>query len=169
MIFDIVPIPNLRFKKVQYYTVRFKGKELYEFRDFHIRMGAVESNRLELGEIYQYIQNIGEKFGALPHHFRAEDAAEALPPSYHQFIETDDANDFGIRLYCIRLSRSVVILLNGDRKTTQKVKDCKNCFPHFDRARRIAKKLNQLILDGLLKIDEATKTIDFEDDEELSI
>ena len=128
-----------------------------------------QQDRFELAEVNRYIEKIGTVYGARPSQFRDEDAAEGLPPPYHQFLETDSPDDDGLRLYCIRLSVSVVILLNGDRKTALKVKDCPKCFPHFDKARKLAKKINQAIIDKAIEIDEENRDILIEDDFELSI
>lgn len=167
MLIEIVPISSLRFHSVQYYTVRIEGHKTSEFRDFRDRMNN-DTDRKELNEIERYIKIIGKK-GARPHHFRDEGAADGLPPPYHQFIETDDPDDYGLRLYCIRLTPSVVILLNGDRKTALKVKDCKNCYPHFELARKIANAIDKAILDGYIEINEQHKKIEIEDDFQLSV
>ncbi|MBI1782740.1 MAG: hypothetical protein HYR66_15455 [Sphingobacteriales bacterium] len=143
---------------MHYYTVHLEGRDTNEFRDFFNRMNSNEKGKIELAEINRYIQQIGEVLGAFAKHFKKEDAAEALPPPYY-FIETDSPGDYGLRLYCIRLTPSVVILLNGGRKTTQKVKDCPNCYPHFQLARNLAKKIDQAIIDGDIEIDEENKEI----------
>jgi hypothetical protein len=132
-------------------------------------MSIDPKDAMELAELNRYIQLIGEKYGAQPQHFKNEDAAERLPPPYHQFIESDSPNDYGLRLYCIRISPSIVILLNGNRKTALKVKDCKNCYPHFDKSRRLARKITQAIQDGVIEIDEYNKEILLETDFELEI
>jgi hypothetical protein len=148
--------------------VRLEGHTNSEFRDFNLRMGAQKKDIAELREINRYLEKIGNEYGAQVHKFRDEDADDGLPfPS--QFLESEDSYDFGIRLYCIRLSTSIVILLNGARKSALMVKDCKNCYPHFDRARRISKKLNQAILDGYVEIDEEGMEIVIDNDLELSI
>ncbi len=123
------------------------------------------NDRLELAEINRFIKKIGEKLGALSQFFKSEDAAEALPP--YSFFESDQFDDYGLRLYCIRLSPCIVILLNGNRKTALKVKDCENCFPHFDFARKLAKKITQAIIDGQIELDEENKELLIEDDFEL--
>jgi hypothetical protein len=173
LIVRLAPLQNLRFSRVQYYTVYFGEAKVSEFIDFQRRMNT-EANRLELGEINRYIERIGKEYGAQPQHFRSEDAAEALPPPYHQFIESDRSEehhgpDFGIRLYCIRLTPSIVILLNGNRKTALKVNDCSNCYPHFDRARKLARRITQAIQDGFIELDEESKEILIEDDFDLEI
>ena len=168
MIAELIPIPALAFKKVHFYSVRYEGKADSEFRDFQIRM-AESGHEHELGEINRYIDNIGKRFGAYRNHFRDEGAADGLPPPYHQFIESDVPDDYGLRLYCIRLSPSIVILLNGDRKTQQKAGLCANCKPHFERANALAKKITQAILDGDIEIDEEEKEILVDEDFELTL
>lgn len=152
---------------MHYYTVRYEGNQYSEFKDFQLRMSV--DNNIELAEINRHIENIGKKYGAWPKHFKDEDAAERLPPPYHQFIETDDPNNYGLRLYCIRLSPSIVILLNGYRKTQLKVANCENCKPHFAKATALAKKITQAIVDGDMEINEDEKEILIEDDFELTL
>lgn len=150
---------------MHYYSVRYEGRQNSEFKDFQLRMAL--GNVVELAEINRYIEMIGQKYGAYEQHFKGEDAAERLPPPYHRFIESDNYDDFGLRLYCIRLSPSVVILLNGDHKTKRKALECKNCKPHFTKAVALAKKINQAILDGYIEINEEEKELWIEDDFEL--
>lgn len=166
MIAEIVEIPALAFKKVHFYSVRLEGRVNSEFRDFQLRM-AQKGNKAELAEINRYIENIGKKFGAFPNQFRDEGAADGLPPPYHQFVESDEPNDYGLRLYCIRLSPSVVILLNGDRKTNLKAQLCDNCRQHFDKANALAGKITQAIVDGYIEMDE--KEILIDEDFELTL
>ena len=169
MIVEIVPLSTLAFEKVHYYTVRLDGRPDSEFKDFITRMSQKKNDSIELAEINRYIQKIGDEYGAHKEHFKEEDAAERLPPPYHQFIETGEPDDYGLRLYCIRLTPSVVILLNGDRKTALKVKNCKNCYKHFDRARKISRKITKAITDGLIEIKDDDKEIIVDDDYELNI
>ncbi len=167
MVVHIIPISTLALEKVRYYTVRFENRQISEFRDFQQR--TVEHSPVELAEINRYIQLIGERYGAVKEHFKAEEAAERLPPPYHQFIEIEGIGDFGLRLYCIRLTPGIVILLNGDRKTALKVQDCKYCYPHFDVARRIAKLIDKAMLDGYIELDDYNKEIRIEEDFELDL
>lgn len=169
MIIDILPISNLRFELVQYYTIRVEGRGKSEFNDFTERMRREDRNSKELAEINRYIEQIGKFYGAYGQHFRHEGAAEGLPPPYHEFLESENEQDFGLRLYCIRLSPSIVILLNGDRKTTLKAQNCDNCRKHFSLAQQVAKVINQAIADGYIEINEAEKEIDIEEDFDLSI
>lgn len=167
MIVELVPIPALAFKKVHYYSVRYEGRQYSEFKDFQLRMAAKSS--IELAEINRHIQDIGQKYGAHKQHFKDEDAAERLPPPWHHFIESENPDDYGLRLYCIRLSPSIVILLNGDRKTKLKVAECENCKPHFAKAITLARTITRAIVDGDMEIDEEEKEIIIYGDFELTL
>jgi hypothetical protein len=73
----IIKISSLAFEKVHYYTVRLNEKEITEFGEFS--GNAFDSRKYEYFELNRYLENIGNKFGAQPQHFKSEDAAEALP------------------------------------------------------------------------------------------
>jgi len=161
---SIVPILNLGYEKVRYYTVLLEGRAVSEFRDFQQRMSAEPEDEKELNEIRRYIRQIGMKWGAYPRHFKHERAAERLPPPYH-YIETDNADDYGLRLYCIRLSNEIVILLNGGRKTNRDPEQCPTCGVHFNNANKIAKKINEAILDKMIWLDIDNKEIVIEDED----
>jgi len=157
------------YEKVQYYTIQIEGRSMSEFRNFVTRMKTDPRNSVELSELNRYIERIGEKYGAEPNHFRHEDAADGLPPPYHQFIESEDPYDFGLRLYCNRLSSSIVILLNGDRKTALKAQLCPQCSPHFELARKLAKKIDKAIVEGFIEIDHEHREIVIDTEFTLSI
>ncbi|WP_437920029.1 hypothetical protein [Sphingobacterium sp. LRF_L2] len=114
-----------------------------EFEDFLMRMQNVLEYAGQLGMILQFIKEIGEKYGAREAHFRHERAADALPPRY--YIQPGKPNKFGLRLYCIRLSEKVVILLNGDLKTKNNPEECPNCRKHFHFANSLVRKLDEAI------------------------
>lgn len=168
MIVQLIPIQNLSYEKVAWYTVRLGGRDISEFKDFQERMSANKKDETELNEIRRYIRQIGKYFGADAKHFKHERAAERLPPPYH-YIETDDPDDFGLRLYCIRLCNEIVILLNGGRKTHPNPEKCPNCSAHFKVANRIAVKITEAILAGYIELDTEEKEIIIEDDFELEI
>jgi len=134
----ILYLEQLQFSNVAYYTVQVQGRPLSEFHDFQTRMQEQKKDRKQLAEINRFIETIGKKHGAQERFFKREGYAERLPPATYHFIDSDGETDFGLRLYCVRISEEVVILLNGDRKTTQSIKDCPNCKPHFDFANKIA-------------------------------
>ena len=105
--------------------MHIESKEQSEFEDFLTRMKEVPEYQEQLMQIIQFIKIIGVKYGANPHHFKHERSAEALPPPY--YIQPGQPNRYGIRLYCIRLGRGAVVLLNGDLKTHNDPEQCPKC------------------------------------------
>ncbi len=99
----------------------------------------------ELQILYAVINQIQFR-GAKHFFFKPEGSANALPRVDQVTIDANK-EDLGIRLYCIRLTDHVLVLLNGDIKTTNKPKDCPNVKLHFENAIKIAKKLDAFLMD----------------------
>ncbi len=152
------------FRKVTYYVLKVEGRKNHEFNDFIIRMNAIERFKPEVGKILQFIKDVGDKHGALRKLFRHERLAEALPePKYHYLeVNEEGITEYGLRLYCLRLTEQVVLLLNGDIKTTTEASECINCGKHFNFANLVANKINKDIEDGTLSI--YGKEIEIDDD-----
>lgn len=131
-------------------------------------MSLKENDLAELNEIRRYIMLIGSEYGAEKIHFKEERAAQRLPPPYH-YIETDSRDDYGLRLYCIRLTKEIVILLNGGRKTNHNPEKCQNCSSHFKMANRIAVKIDEAILKKNIHLNIENKEIEIEEDFELEL
>lgn len=142
------------YKKVTYYVLHVEDRMRNEFADFQYRMKLIERYKEELQKILYRIADLGDKFGAEPKYFRHERAAEALPsPDYH-YLEVDEngQEEYGLRLYCLRLTNEVVLLLNGDIKTTEKADDCPNCGKHFRFANRVSKAIDEAIVGKRMSI-----------------
>jgi hypothetical protein len=150
---DLLYVPDLQFSKVSYVTVKIHGKELTEYDDFYYRMGINEKDRRQRDEINRYIERMGKIYGAQDQFFKREGMAERLPPPTHRFIDSDGEIDFGLRLYCVRLSDELVVLLNGDRKTAQHVRDCAQCKLHYDLANKVSDAIYYAKRDGLIEIE----------------
>jgi hypothetical protein len=93
--------------------------------------------------------------GAKMKFFRHERDASALPPPGFDYLGRDDEypnNKYGLRLYCIRLNSSIVILFNGDLKTAQEAQKCKNCKRHFDLANRITRKIDEALRERVITL-----------------
>lgn len=84
----------------------------------------------------------------------------ALPPPGKDrepvYIEYDDAgnehqvpND--LRLYCMRISDTVVFLFDGDIKTAAKAQDCENVKPYFRQANQLTTLIDQALKDKEIK------------------
>lgn len=150
---ELISLEELRFEKVAYYSAQIVGYEFSEFHDFTMRMKKVKKDATQLSEINRFIQLIGTTYGAREQYFKREGSAERLPPAKFRFIDSDGETDFGLRLYCIRISESIVILLNGDRKTAQKIKDCPNCFPHFTLANKLSDAIYEATVQDKIEFD----------------
>jgi hypothetical protein len=107
------------------------------YSDFKRRMSAgIPKDQTQLEEIKRHVNKMGTSFsGATEDFFRREGSVEALPSHLYKFRDSDETKgDFGLRLYCIRVNEGIVILLNGDRKTTQDPTMCGNCSQHYQFA-----------------------------------
>ncbi|SDC42361.1 hypothetical protein [Niabella drilacis] len=128
-------IEDLCSKRVDVYTVRIDDEAAFEYEKYY------EKEFVQHDEERDFIDSALEeirKRGALRRYFRNEGPADALPNGVPDEIVKLNENDQGIRLYCIRLSDNVLILLNGDIKTIQDPKDCPNVRKHFLFAQRLA-------------------------------
>jgi hypothetical protein len=133
---------------VDFYTVYFQDNELSELELFDEKEFAGHQEELQI--INNSIMEMMDR-GAKKWYFREEPPADALPGRVPQEI-MDLNNDFGIRLYCVRLNDNMVVLLNGDVKTNQKPQLCANVKGHFMRARAIGMELDKMIAAGELNL-----------------
>ncbi len=138
-------------KMCTFYTVRWEDAELSETEKFFQKFrNDVILNRplLELAIFLEEV--IGAELGALNEFFRFENLAHALPPSGN-FKVADvyiSYGNFPLRLYCLRISETLVVLFNGGEKTTVKAQVGK-ARPSFQEANIFAKR----ILDALIQKD----------------
>jgi hypothetical protein len=56
----------------------------------------------------------------------------------------------------------VLVLLNGDIKTMNNPKDCRNVKPHFENAIKIAKKLDDLLFDNEINYQQYDCLVNYE-------
>lgn len=143
---------------VRFFTVRFNDDdpEMQKFDNKHF-----PGREAELGIIYNIIDQIKLR-KAKSFFFRNEGPADALPPIDQQMIDANENNDFGLRLYCIRLTDELVILLNGDIKTSLNPKDCPNVRIHFNRAQAIARKIDKAITEKRINLQDPNPFDGFE-------
>jgi hypothetical protein len=132
--------------KVGYYTVRLGEDPETEFEKFGGRNYTQHQEELKI--IIEILRHMGLR-GAKPYKFRDENGAHALPNKDDVPTHVIEANkDFGIRLYCLRLTDFIVILFNGDVKTCLDPKQCPNVRNHFRNAISLAKAITKARLDG---------------------
>ncbi|WEK36983.1 MAG: hypothetical protein P0Y53_05660 [Candidatus Pseudobacter hemicellulosilyticus] len=145
-------IPELCSGNVLFQSVRFGNEPLSEFEKFDQQEFTRDVHIEELHYLYAIIEEI-RKRGAKEYYFKPEGPAKALP-RVTELVKNRNKIDFGIRLYCILVSESLVILLNGGIKTKRNPRDCPNLCTHFDRAIKIAERLQKGLKEGLIYISE---------------
>lgn len=124
-------------KYVTFYAAKFSKNELNEFELFDAKEFPDHAKELKL--IYNALDIISED-GIADHYFVFEGRADAMP-RVKNAIKKANKKDFGLRLYCIRLTEKILILGNGDIKTKKDPEDCKNVDTHFFNIQKIADKL----------------------------
>ncbi|MDP3929878.1 MAG: hypothetical protein Q8R57_12715 [Bacteroidota bacterium] len=133
-----------------FYTVRWEGAELSETDKFFQKFRYDEKLKDSLRELASFLEVVGDEYGALEDFFRFESAAHALPPSGTYKVEDVYINygNFPLRLYCLRMSETLVVLFNGGEKTGKTAQDGKTSMS-FLEANIFAKR----IMDALINND----------------
>ena len=157
--------PPLSTSRVSFYTVVLGTTEgeLSEFEKFDKL--DFSSHLEELGILASVLSEMGLR-GAKPYYFVKETFSEKIP-IVPEALKQKNHKDFGVRLYCKRLSNQVVILFNGGIKTKLNPHDCPNVSAHFRRAERISQKVDKALNDQLLRVVDATLL--FSEDFEIDI
>ena len=118
--------------------------------------------KIDFDTIMAWLEKMGNDLGAHRIFFRDEEGANALPPR-KGILEryTPAFVEFAqLRLYCVRVSDQIVILLNGGIKTSEKVQDSPDCIAHFRLAVQFCKLLDEQIREGSIKIREKDLEMD---------
>jgi hypothetical protein len=130
-----------------FYTVRWEDAELSETDKFFVKYENDSTFQRPMQELAKFIsKKIGDEMGALADFFRFENAAQALPPSGRHKVEDLYINfgNFPLRLFCLRISETLVVLFNGGEKTSDTAQGGKTSMA-FQEANIFAKR----ILDAL--------------------
>lgn len=135
--------------KVHYYTIKVSDKEFSEFELFTLEFKEMEEVSDEYNDLLAWIRLRLGKWGALDKYFRHERSAQALPPGA-KYLEME--YEHNLRLYTVRLSDNIVILLNGGIKTRDLAQNCPNVSRHFRFANRIADEIDKSFTQGALRI-----------------
>lgn len=131
-----------QFNKVTYYTILFEDRDESEFENFLSKHQNDSTIQDEFNDLIAWIRQIGNEIGAKPQYFRQENRAHALPPP-SRLVEIDYLQN--LRLYCMWISESIIILFNGAIKTQNKAQDCPNVKPHFDLANKLVLEIEKLM------------------------
>ena len=118
------------------------SSESNEFEKFSEKMKANGGrDARQLNEIEELIREVTEDEGCHEGMFRREGIFRAIPSHAHsnRFWDSDGITHFGLRLYCVRVTDDILILLNGCSKNTQSPIDVEgNCEEEFHFARKFA-------------------------------
>lgn len=140
----------------KFYTVRYIDSDnddnLSETDKFFDKFFNVERFKQNIFDIVELIDYIGNK-GANINLFREERDFHAIPPKDIKLskIEINIEKSSVLRLYCLRLTENVVILFNGDEKTSQKAQEGKTSMV-FNEAISFTQKINEALISKDIKI-----------------
>lgn len=111
-----------------FYTVRLEEAYLSETDNFFQKFRKDEQLKSFLQELAKFLEIvIGDEKGALEAFFRPERMAQALPPKGEHLVDEIIISflNFPLRLYCLRISDSLVVLFNGGEKTAESAQEGK--------------------------------------------
>lgn len=128
--------------KTRIYTVHEKGESMSETDKFLYRFKDNPKFKKDIEIIVKWVRKIGSE-GALERFFRPESNGEAIP-----VVASD------LRLYCYRINNNILVLGNGGIKTSQKVQDSPDAYPHFQIINDLAFAVNLKISQGKVIISE---------------
>lgn len=134
-----------------FYTVRKEGCETSETDKFFIKFENSKKHKRSLQELAKFLEIvIAEEDGAIEDYFRFENEAHALPPSgKHRLGQISvDFGNFPLRLYCLRLTENLVILFNGNEKTSGTAQSG-NTSMAFYEANAFALKIRRALNDSI--------------------
>ncbi len=140
------------YDKVIYYSIEIIESQEHEITSpstlFDEFKAENNENKEKLQHILDWIEEIGDKYGAKQQFFRNEKKASALPPDTQlplepHYYEKGKKLGNNLRLYCIPINEHVVILLNGGIKSTKKAQHCPNVSESFELANKLAKAIEK--------------------------
>ena len=126
-----------------FYTVRWEKAKISETDKLFNKYENDSNFDRPIQELAVFLtKKIGNDKGALEDFFRFENTAQALPPSgKHKVGElTINYGNFPLRLYCLRISDSLVVLFNGGEKTNRRAQGG-NTSMVFVEANQFAKRI----------------------------
>jgi hypothetical protein len=143
------------FPYVTFYTVRKEGEEASETEKFARKFFQHELLGEDYDQIAYLLQLMGEEEGASDDFFtRHEDEASALPPKSVYFLDIPFHTNY-LRLYCVKICDTIVVLFNGGEKSAQTAQESEDLQAKFSDAKRFARKIWAEIKDRQIEVDEA--------------
>lgn len=151
-------------KYCSFYTVVQGENEFSETDRFFMRFEEPgdEYNR-EANELLRLItQSIGNVYGAIDDFFdRTENKAQALPPKPKKRVPEifQLGCNFPLRLFCYRISESIVILFNGGIKDQPTGQESEDLRFKFYEAQQFVTRISDAIHDGTMIVDNHNKRL----------
>ena len=152
-----------------FYTVRWEEATMSETDKFFQKFRYDDQFKHSLRELALFLEVvIGDTYGALEHFFRFENFAQALPPTGTYKVQDLNINfgHFPLRLYCFRVSETLVVLFNGAEKTANTAQGGKTGMV-FQEANMFANRILEALRDKHIYItadQRAFKSFDGSDD-----
>lgn len=148
---------------VTYYSVNWEGTEKSEAEKFFEKYYSHPDYWTSIQELLSLLINsIGNEHGAKDVFFsRHANKASELPPKGTIIVDSIkfDYYGFPLRLFCLRISDNIVILFNGGIKSSQATQDSPDLRTKFFEAQIFAKRIEEAMRDGIIFIDNTTRTI----------
>ena len=132
--------------KVSFYSPRFIKSSLTEYEKF--LQNDFSKHSIELSILTKTIKEMGLR-GAKPYYFTKDEKGAFALPIVSPEVKKANKKDFGIRLYCLFLNESIVVLLNGGIKTVaHSPEKCPNISQFFKDAIKLESKLSKAKQNG---------------------
>jgi hypothetical protein len=156
---SFVNLEELSSKRLRVFSVIKDNNELTEFDIFYDKEFESNLHLIELDMLYEALGEMRYR-GAKAFYFNPEEAANYMPVVTDE-MKDENKDDFGVRLYCVRLRDDLLVLLNGDIKTTRNPRDCPNVRSHFKFALALAAKLDKDLMNKELDYNQANPFQDY--------
>lgn len=135
-------------EEIGLFTIRFEGDSVTEFEKFANRFKGDAKRQTDLQMILNTLNKMLENGAALERYFRPEgkmrDNVVALP-TYRT----------SLRLYCLRMSDSVLIVGNGGEKNTKTYEESAELNGYVISLQKLDELLKQEIANGSVVIEKA--------------
>jgi hypothetical protein len=149
-----------KYPRCTFYTVQKPHDANTVFGAFLNSVQAHETALKEFSATIQPVLDLIGKYGAREDYFRDENnstkhhTAVALPPepSTLKRLRIAERNPL-LRLYLLKLSEGVIVLLGGGVKTAMLAQQCSNVAPHFGFANDAAKHFQDALDTGCFRLE----------------
>ncbi len=141
--------------KCTFYTVLKDGHDETETDKFFAKLDNPSHPNYDDMQVMAelVIEAIGNKYGAIDDFFtRDENLVYALPPrKTRKLVEIEQiGTHFPLRLYCLRINESIVILFDGGVKESQSVQDSPDLHFKFQEAQVYVARIEEALREEMI-------------------